>query len=196
MEEQPLDDASDEFKSWKKRDKKAKGMIALPLSDVHLEQVQHAFTAKEMWSLIADIFEKHTLLNKLSARRRFYTAKMEDGEKIRSFAACLRQLASTLKSISVDVKDNEMAMALLSGLPDRFDGLTSALDALVDDAKTFTLAFVLVRVKQEERRHADRDKEAIVKAETAALVASQKKKDLCKFCGKLLKKQVGELGWL
>lgn len=180
----PKDESTDEYKLWKKRDKKAKGIIALSISDDHLEQVQHADTAMEMWKFISDIFEKQTLLNKISARRRFYTAKMEENGKVRTFAARIRQLSSTLKSMNVDVNDNEMAMALLCGLPDRFDGLISALDALGDNEENFTFAFVLSRVEQEERRHSDRDREACVKAESAALVASPRKKEMCIHCGK------------
>ena len=104
-DEPPTPDTSEEYRTWKRRDKKAKGIIALSLGDDHLEQVQHATTAKEMWRLIADIFEKHTLLNKLAARRRFYTAKMEDTEKVRTFAARIRQLASTLKSMVLSKYD-------------------------------------------------------------------------------------------
>ena len=87
--------------TWTRQDKKAKAMIALSLSDTHLEQVQHAFSAKEMWLFISEIFEKHTLLNKLHTRRQFYTAKMGETEKARPFATRIRQLASTLKSMSV-----------------------------------------------------------------------------------------------
>eukprot|EP00171_Calliarthron_tuberculosum_P002491 IDg2491t1 len=77
-------------------------------------------TANEMWTTIINIFERHTLLNKLAARRNFYTANMRDIEKIRQFANRIRQLASTLRSMSVDIDDNEMEIALLNGLPNRF----------------------------------------------------------------------------
>lgn len=176
---------SNEYASWCKKDKKAQAIIGLSLSDDHLEQVQHAETAKEMWKLICDIFEKHTLLNKLSARRRFYTASMNEGEKVLAFAARIRQLAATLKSMGVKIDDQEMAMAFLCGLPDRFDGLISALDALADDSKTFTFQFVVSRCQQEEQRHAQRDQDTAQKTETAALLAARTRpKGDCEHCGK------------
>ena len=184
LESTPPDAKSFGHAAWQKRDKKAKAMIALSLSDGHLEQVQHATTAKEIWKLISDIYKKHTLLNKLAARRAFYAAKMGDNEKVRTYAARIRQFLSTLKSMKVDVKDNEMAMALLCGLPDRFDGLVSALDAISDNEDTFTFDFVVGRVEQEERRHTERLKDALSKAETTALLASQQKGKLCARCGK------------
>ena len=138
-----------------------------------------------MWTLITDIYEKHTLLNKLAARRRFYTATMNDGEKVLSFAGRIRQLAATLKSMGVTIDDQEMAMALLNGLPDRFDGLISALDALDDNDKSFTFNFVKSRCVQEEQRHTQRAKDALQKSEAAALLATQGgRHETCKHCGR------------
>ena len=182
IEDDPPLDTDPEYKAWLKGDRKAQAIIGLTLSDSVLEQVQHATTAKEMWEVILDIYEKHTLLNKLAARRRFYTATMNDGEKVLGFASRIRQLAATLKSMGVTIDDSEMAMALLNGLPDRFDGLISALDALGNDEKLFTFEFVKSRCQQEEQRHAKRDEDARIKSETAALVARPARK-LCD-CGK------------
>ena len=182
IEEDPPASDSDDYQSWCRADNKAKAVIGLTLSDTHLEQVQYAHTAKQMWSMIIDIFEKHTLLNKLAARRRFYTVTMSDGEKVLEFASRVMQLAGTLKSMGTTVEDSEMAMALLNGLPDKFDGLISALDALGDDESTFTFEFVKSRCHQEEQRHSQRDADALVKSEAAALIAFRDNK--CLHCGK------------
>ena len=56
---------------WKRKDIKAQAIIGLTLSDEMLESVREVSSTKEMWQKICDIFEKHTLLNKLSARRKF-----------------------------------------------------------------------------------------------------------------------------
>ena len=122
------------------------------------------------------------MLNQLAARRHFYTATMKDDEKVLEFASRIRQLASTLKSMSVSIDDPEMAMAMLNGLPDRFDGLISALDAIGDDDKTFTFEYVVSRCQQEEQRHAQRVLEAQQKSETAALLANTSKPP-CVHCG-------------
>ena len=125
----PPDSISDSYPGWHKSYQKARAIIGLTLSDEHLEQVQNSLTAKEMWKLICDLYEKHNLLNKIAARRRFYTSSMQENEKVIQFASHIRQLAATLKSNSVTLEDSEMAMGLLNGLLDRFDRLISALDA-------------------------------------------------------------------
>lgn len=137
----------------------------------------HAFTAKEMWQLITDVFEKHTLMNKPAARRRFYTASMRKSKKILEFASRIRRLASTLKSMGVTTEDSEMAMAFLNGLSDRFDGLISALDTLGHGDELFTFEFVKSRCQQEEQHHIQREKDVHVKSETAALIATRETQD-------------------
>lgn len=82
-----------------------------------------------MWTLICDIFGQQTLLNKLAARRRFYTAELHDQEKIFSSAARVSQLAATSQTMSVSVEDSKLAVALSKRLSSRFGNLTFALDA-------------------------------------------------------------------
>ena len=54
-------------------------------------------------------------------------------------------MAATLKSMFVTLEDTGMAMALLNGLPDRFDTLISALDASHTDDKHMTFELVQSR---------------------------------------------------
>ncbi len=61
---------------------------------------------------------------------------LADG-RILAYTNRIRQLASTLKSMGVEIDDKEMAMAVLNGLPKRFNNLISALDALGNENETF-----------------------------------------------------------
>ena len=92
-----------EFKTWQRKDKKAQACIGLTLSDSMLENVRECETAKEMWETICDVFEKHTLLNKLAARRRFYTAEKLESESILAYSNRIRQLGATLKSMRLQL---------------------------------------------------------------------------------------------
>ncbi len=64
----------------------------------------------------------------------------EDGN-ILEFTNRIRQLASALKSMGVDIDDKEISMAVLNGLPERFNSLISALDALGNEDEAFSLDF-------------------------------------------------------
>lgn len=178
-----------DLRSWTSKDNKAMAIIGLSLSDSHLEHVGEVKSALEMWKTIMDIFERHTLLNKLNARRKFYTATMSEDESVLSFITRIKHLASTLKGMNVSIDDAEMAMAVLNGLPDRFDSLICALDALGNDDESFSLDFVKKRVLQEEQRMKTRTDGVVAKAETEALVTSRapggRRRPKCDFCGKI-----------
>ena len=159
IEEDPPTD-TDELVKWNKRDRKARAIIGLSLSDEHLEHVRDVETAKEMWTAILNVFERHTLLNKLSARRKFYTVTMEKGEKMLSYLNRVKQLAATLKSMSVDIDDKELAMDALNRLPAIYENLIVALDAVGNDEKMFTFDLVKSRILQEEQRSVERSIDA------------------------------------
>lgn len=146
-----------------------------------------------MCKRICDILEKHTQLNKLSARRRFYNAKMEEVENDLIFTARSRQLADSVKSISVYLKDSEMTMVLLNSLPDHLDPLISTLHTSHSDEKNFTFEFVQSRCVQEEQRFTQRHSSALKVSESAALFANNsytlnqsrlnKSSEICIHCG-------------
>ena len=146
------DATSDDRRKWMRGDAKAKAVIGLTLSDDYLQHVRGCGSAKETWDAILNVFERHTLLNKLAARRDFYTVSMLPDEKVLVFINRVKQLAARLQSMSVEIDDKEIAMAVLNGLPSRFDNLIVALDALGNEDKVFGLEFVKSRLLQEEQR--------------------------------------------
>ena len=158
-----------ELEIWNRGDRKARAIIGLSLSDEHLNHVRDVTSAKDMWTAIRNLFERHTLLNKLAARRRFYTATMENGEKVLTFINRVQQLASTLKSMGIDVDDKEVAMAVLNGLPPQYENLIVALDALGNEDKLFTLEFVKSRLLQEDERSSMRNIDSASNASSALL---------------------------
>lgn len=165
-------ETSENYKSWLRADSKARAIISLSLSDDHLEHVRDCTTAKQTWLAILNVFERHTLLNKLAARRDFYTVQMHTSESVLQFVNRVKQLAARLKTMSVVVDDKEMAMAVLNGLPDRFHSLIVALDALGNEQKDFGLDYVKSRLLQEEQR-ASMNGSGVAKSTQSALLSSQ-----------------------
>ena len=138
----PEDLSDSDRRAWLRGDRKARAYIGLSLSDDHLEHVRDLETAKDVWEAILNVFERHTLMNKLAARREFYTVEMLANEKVLPYINRVKHLAAKLKSMNVHIDDKEMAMAVLNGLPARFDSLIVALDALGNAEKVFGLDFV------------------------------------------------------
>lgn len=108
-------------------------------------------TAKKMWTSLLDIYEKHTVLNRLTSRRKFHTAHMEEGESILGCVNRVQTLVTTLRNMGVVIDEAEMAMGVIDGVPDRFDGLISALAAVNITGTKFTPDFVRSRLLQEDQ---------------------------------------------
>ena len=77
---------------------------------------------------------------------------MNTDESVLQFANRIRQLAATLKSMSVVISESEMAMALLYGLPEDYNSLISALDAIDEGETKLKFEFIKSRIMQEEQR--------------------------------------------
>ena len=59
-----------------------------------------------MWTAIKIVFERRTLLNNLSARKKFYIATMGSQETVLQFSNLIRQLSATLKSMNIQISDS------------------------------------------------------------------------------------------
>ncbi len=85
---------------------------------------------------------------------------MLENESVLQFANRIPQLAATLKSMKVSISESEMAMALLNGLPEEYNALISALDAIDEDETKLNFEFIKSRIIQEEQRIKMRTKSA------------------------------------
>ena len=169
---------------WIDEDEKARAVIGLTLTDTLLENVREANSAKEMWIAIKNVFERHTLLNKLSARRRFYTATLAETETVLPFSNRIQQLAAILKAMNVEISESEKAMVLLNGLPDKYNALISALDAIDDQETDLKWEFIKSRILQEEQHIGMRARTALEKTESAALLSKiPSSSNGCRTCG-------------
>ena len=71
--------------------------------------------------------------------------------------------------MSVSISKSEMAMALLNGLPEEYNALISALDAIDESESELDFEFIKSRIMQEEQRIAMRTISAHDKSEAAVL---------------------------
>ena len=110
-----------------------------------------------MWTTLIYVFERHTLLNKLSARRTFCTVSMQMGEKVLTYLNHVKLLAATPKPMGIRIDDQELAMAALNGLPASFESVIAALDVLGNDNGMFTYDLVKSRFLQEQQQAMERE---------------------------------------
>jgi len=150
----PTDAETREFALWKRRDTKASAIVGLTLASERLEHVSGCKTTAEMWSTLQGVFQRKNLMNKMKARREFYTVAMNVGEGMLGYINRMRNLGENLKATGGDVTELDVAMSVLNGLTSKYENVLVALDAKGEDK--LSLDFVKSRLLQEERRQADK----------------------------------------
>lgn len=95
-----------------------------------LEHCGGACTAKQMVEDMNDVFQRHSILKKLQARRAFFTVEIKAGEKMLSYINRVQIIVSAQKSMGVDIDDQEKAIDIFSSLPALYKKIISAFEAL------------------------------------------------------------------
>jgi len=95
----PTDAQDRELALWKHRDTKARAIIGLSFGSEQLEHVSSSKTTAEMWSTLQGVFQRKSLMNKMKARREFYTVEMTVGEGMMGCINRVRNLGENLKAI-------------------------------------------------------------------------------------------------
>lgn len=144
-----------ELALWKRRDTKASAIIGLTLGSEQLEHVSGCKSTAEMWSTLQGVFQRKSLMNKMKARREFYTVAMGGSEAMLSYINRVRNLGENLKAICGEVTEMYVAMSVLNGLTSKYENLLVALDAKSEEE--LSLDFFKSRLLQEERRQADKN---------------------------------------
>jgi len=175
---------------WKRRDTKASAIIGLTLGSEQLEHVSGCKTTAETWSTLQGVFQCKSLMNKMMARREFYTVQKTVGAGMLGYINRVRNLGEILKAMGGKVMEMDVAMSVLNGLTSKYENLLVAIDAKGED--NLSLDFVKSRLLQEERRQADKSP-AIKRIGDMALVGANyrgqgRRGDLskieCYFCHK------------
>lgn len=95
----PGDDRTQELTLWTRRDTKASAIIGLTLGSEQLEHVMGCKTTAEMWSTLRGVFQRKSLMNKMKARREFYTVAMDGTEGMLGYINRVRNLGENLKAM-------------------------------------------------------------------------------------------------
>jgi len=150
----PTDAETCELAVWKRRDTKASAIIGLTLGSDQLEHVSDCKTTAEMWSTLQGVFQRKSLMNKIKARREFYTVETTFGEGMLGYINRGGNLGENLKAMGGEMTEMDVAKSVLDGLTSKSENLLVALDAKGEDE--LSLDFVNSSLLQVERRQADK----------------------------------------
>uniref|UniRef100_A0A803PVB6 Integrase catalytic domain-containing protein n=1 Tax=Cannabis sativa TaxID=3483 RepID=A0A803PVB6_CANSA len=121
MDKEELKELGDDKKKIKEIETKSHSAILLSLGDEMLRKVSNEETALGLWEILASIYLKKSLANKLYLKKKLYTLKMEDSKELRKHLGEFNQIILDLSNIGVKIEDEDQGILLLSSLPKSYE---------------------------------------------------------------------------
>lgn len=134
------------------KDQEALSQIALTVSDGVVGHIRNAKTAREAWFKICSVFEQKGLASQIFLRRKLINVKLDETQSMQSHINKIREIADQLEAIGDPVKDRELAIILLSSLPERYNALIISLEARPPDEITFDAVSSRLLAEEERQR--------------------------------------------
>ncbi len=109
---------------------KAFALLCEHLTDAQLAYIQYCDNVRSAWEALCGVHEVKTIGNKLFLRRRFFTIKMQEGDDMFVHINTLKALADQLRSMEVNITDEDVYMVLFMSLLPSFDNLITSLESM------------------------------------------------------------------
>jgi hypothetical protein len=164
---------------YNEKETKAFALLCEHLTDAQLAHIQYYDNVRSAWEALYGVHETKTIGNKLFLRRRFFTIKMQEGNDMLVHINTVKALAYQLRSIELNITDEDVYMVFLMSLPPSFDNLVTSLESM--STKDVDLQFIVARLlhKVSKRKECESSK-------TTALINKTHKSNekLCFYCKK------------
>jgi hypothetical protein len=114
------------------KDAKALAQIGLHVKDHHLPVLERSTNAKMAWEQLEAIYQAKSNARKRQLRKELSQLKMGPAEPLAKYVARATEIQNQLRAAGYDVKDQEVAWALLAGLPPVYDTVVTVLETGTD----------------------------------------------------------------
>jgi len=112
-------------KAFVNRQEKALAKIALAICDEQQMHIRNKIIAKEVWDELQKLYApKNNKFRTVQLRRQLYSYKMNICESMENYMGQINKTVADLSSIGDEIKDGDLAMIILCGLPDDYDNVT------------------------------------------------------------------------
>ncbi len=107
----------------------AKALIGLNVTEQYLGHVIAARNAEQAWDELEKVFRGKTTARKLQLKKELMTLKQESGEPMAKYISRAKDLERELLAAGTEVKPEDLAMNVITGLSKEFDLLVTVLVA-------------------------------------------------------------------
>jgi hypothetical protein len=95
--------------------------------------IQNAGSGEAALEALDALFKSKTKARKIELRRQFDSLKMDEGEAVSRFVSQAQELQGQLTSVGHDIKTQEIVDAVIAGLPQEYDVISTILMNQGDD---------------------------------------------------------------
>lgn len=146
-------DDNEDIDRYNKRKEKALATIALSVDKEQQEHILDCVTAKEAWETLKKIFEPQSRPRILQLKKEMVSIQLKQDETMTTYLARIKACNDSLKEAGYENKDEDLAYAMLAGLPESYDGIMMSL-ANLNDAKFTSTEIRAILVSEYDRREA------------------------------------------
>jgi transposase InsO family protein len=107
---------------------KAYSLIGLSVSSHNLPIWDKCATAKEVWDALESIYKASSVARRVQLRKELISLQKQPTEPITVYVARARALRDSLSAAGEDIKEEQLAMSVLAGLPSEYDMLATVLE--------------------------------------------------------------------
>jgi len=147
----PADHTPQEAERFNNKENKALATIALGVEPEHQIHILDCDKASDAWESLQRTFEPKSRARILQLKKQMLSIKLEQSETMNSYLARLKTCSDSLKEVGYEFRDDDLAYAMLSCLPDTYDGIVMTL-ANLDDKKFKSTKVKEILMNEYERR--------------------------------------------
>ena len=147
--DEKLEEENDKRKkqAFKKRQAQCRAEIVLRVEDSQLPHMTGG-DPKMIWDALAVVHHARGFGSHFQLHQQFITATMKSGQSMEGWIGEVCSHANKLKTIDVDISDEDIIVVLTAGLPPSYTTVIISLDAV--KSKELTLDFIITHLSNEE----------------------------------------------
>lgn len=114
------------------KDGKALALIGLYVKNHHLPLLERCTSAKQAWDQLEATYQAKSNARKRQLRKELTQLKMSATEPLTKYVARAKEIQNQLRATGYEVSDQEVAWALLAGLPPPYETVVTVLETSSD----------------------------------------------------------------
>jgi hypothetical protein len=164
-------------------DEKALALIMLSVRDYHLSALADCETAKEAWDKLAATHKAKSIARRTMLRKELTSLKMDEDELLAMYVARATSIQDLLIAAGYAVREDEIVLAVLAGLPKQYDMVITVLESSDGELHLDEVLPKLMNVEQRNPVREAGEKAFFAQGRTRNEGSNRNSRE-CWYCGK------------